>query len=112
MTAPIRLRLSRAKGFDLQAHSIATNGLAAMSVSRPGKWGNPYRVDPPEHAVELYRSHIDDCMAGAPARRALLEALRDLRGKNLACWCAPGAPCHADVLLGLANSRVACEAAP
>ena len=27
-----------------------------------------------------------------------------LRGKNLACWCKPGQPCHADVLLELANS--------
>lgn len=27
----------------------------------------------------------------------------ELRGKNLACWCKPGAPCHADVLLELAN---------
>ena len=26
-----------------------------------------------------------------------------LRGKDLACWCPPGAPCHADVLLLLAN---------
>jgi hypothetical protein len=27
-----------------------------------------------------------------------------LRGKNLACWCALDQPCHADVLLELANS--------
>lgn len=27
----------------------------------------------------------------------------ELRGKNLACWCKPGDPCHADVLLELAN---------
>jgi len=26
-----------------------------------------------------------------------------LRGKNLACWCALDQPCHADVLLELAN---------
>ena len=25
--------------------------------------------------------------------------LPELRGKNLACWCKPGHPCHADVLL-------------
>jgi hypothetical protein len=29
--------------------------------------------------------------------------LSDLRGKNLACWCKQGIPCHADVLLELAN---------
>jgi hypothetical protein len=27
----------------------------------------------------------------------------ELRGKNLACWCKPDQPCHADVLLELAN---------
>lgn len=25
------------------------------------------------------------------------------RGKNLACWCKLDSPCHADVLLKLAN---------
>ena len=29
--------------------------------------------------------------------------VKDLRGKNLACWCKPGEPCHADILLKLAN---------
>ena len=29
----------------------------------------------------------------------------ELRGKNLACWCPLGSPCHADVLLELANKR-------
>jgi len=39
-----------------------------------------------------------------PARRsALLHRLPELRGKDLACWCRPGEPCHADVLLELAN---------
>lgn len=28
-----------------------------------------------------------------------------LRGKNLACWCKPGTPCHADVLLKAANKK-------
>ncbi|WP_375453762.1 hypothetical protein [uncultured Methylobacterium sp.] len=37
----VRLRLSRAKGFDLQAHSLAVNGLPAVVVARPTKWGNP-----------------------------------------------------------------------
>lgn len=33
----------------------------------------------------------------------LEKARRELRGKNLACWCALDQPCHADVLLELAN---------
>lgn len=45
MTAkPVRLQLSRKKGFDLQALSLETNGLPAVSVARPSKWGNPFRV--------------------------------------------------------------------
>ena len=39
---PVRLRLSRAKGFNLQDHSLATNGLSAVNVARPSKWGNPF----------------------------------------------------------------------
>jgi hypothetical protein len=34
-----------------------------------------------------------------------------LRGKNLACFCALDSPCHGDVLLGLANRPIKCEAA-
>jgi hypothetical protein len=29
-----------------------------------------------------------------------------LRGINLACWCALDAPCHADVLLRMANAAL------
>lgn len=36
-------------------------------------------------------------------RGVMLRGLPTLRGKNLACWCKPGEPCHADVLLELAN---------
>jgi len=43
-------------------------------------------------AVEMFRQHI------APT----LD-LEPLRGKDLACWCAPDVSCHADVLLLLAN---------
>lgn len=43
---------------------------------------------------------------------SLDEVQAELRGKNLACWCALDAPCHADVLLELANAPITCEAAP
>jgi hypothetical protein len=42
MIAPVRMQLSRAKGFNLQAASLALNGLAAVKVTRPGKFGNPF----------------------------------------------------------------------
>lgn len=117
MTRPVRLRLSRARGFDLQAHSHAINGLPAVNVARPTKWGNPWRVGEAVYvglssrrrkagmtaseAVEKYRQR--ECV---PHRSA--EIVRELRGKNLACWCQPGEPCHADVLLELANRSI-CE---
>lgn len=42
----------------------------------------------------------------APGRRPTLgEIKRELRGKDLACWCPLGQPCHADVLLELANGK-------
>jgi hypothetical protein len=44
MIKPVRLQLSRAKGFSLQALSLATNGLPVRSVARPGPWGNPFIV--------------------------------------------------------------------
>lgn len=40
----------------------------------------------------------------AETRAAMVAALETLRGKNLACWCPLGQPCHADVLLELANA--------
>jgi hypothetical protein len=50
-------------------------------------------------AVALFREHV---LGDA----ALLTAVRrELRGRDLACWCKPGEPCHADVLLELANPK-------
>jgi hypothetical protein len=42
-------------------------------------------------------------VATEPPSRDLLRS--ELGGRNLACWCAPNGPCHADLLLALANSR-------
>ena len=112
---PVRIVLSRRAGFDLQAVSHAVNGLPAQSVARPGKWGNPFSIA--DVAAEL---GIDARAAQAEAvarhgrwlRGELsiektppsLEAIRaELTGKNLACWCAQGTPCHADALIALAN---------
>lgn len=121
MTSPIRLQLSRRKGFDLQAHSLATNGLSAVNVARPSKWGNPWKVGDTflfvnaGGRVQARRSGMTQAEAvekfryrECPPPRSW-EIIRDLRGKNLACWCKPGSPCHADILLELAN-RPICEA--
>lgn len=114
---PVRLQLSRQRGFDLQAMSRARNGLPAKRVTRPGPWGNPFAIadiaarhglDPEAaqaKAVELcglwLRGELADAEAGEPPSRERIRA--ELGGHNLACWCRPGTPCHADVLIALAN---------
>jgi len=86
--APVRLQLSRLRGFNLQDLSQATNGLPAVNVARPSKWGNmfkvgndhsyyggpDYAVATAEHCVELYRRTMD-ATPGSP--------LHQLRGRNL-----------------------------
>lgn len=54
-------------------------------------------------AVELYRRALEATyvMPDGPLNREFY--LGELRGKNLACWCPLDQPCHADVLLDLAN---------
>lgn len=114
---PERIQLSRAKGWRMPPDSV--------KVSRPGRWGNPYRVEifGRQLALDLYRNslegfwspglvqHLSDalvleayeCHQGLRDRVRILD-VRELRGKNLACWCEAGESCHADVLLELANA--------
>ncbi len=114
---PVRLQLSRAKGFNLQAASATANGLLAVNVARPSRWGNPWTADQywdagysgssivaAQHCVDAYRAWLcgeRHWAHAAPA--AAVPDLSHLRGRNLACWCKLGDPCHADVLLELAN---------
>lgn len=70
----------------------------AVYVGRPTKWGNPFIVGKHgtrDQVVEAYRLWL---LRGNPLR----EQLGELAGRDLVCWCAP-APCHADVLIALAN---------
>ena len=54
-----------------------------------------------EDCVLAYRIYLD--YAGIEAREGWWPQPKDLRGKNLACWCSEG-PCHGDVLLEKANA--------
>jgi hypothetical protein len=48
----------------------------------------------------------DGVTAGIPEKKkAILDGLGELRGKDLACWCKEGECCHGDVLLKLANTK-------
>jgi hypothetical protein len=129
VTQPVRLQLSRRKGFNLQALSLATNGLAAVNVARPSRFGNPVtredietlqkildeacgmtRFSRPwqELAVKCFDGWIGGDIPELGEAPTNEEIARELRGRNLACWCQPGTPCHADVLLALANWPI-CE---
>lgn len=114
---PDRITLSRAKGWRMPENTV--------KVDRSTRWGNPFVVHHPgskmerpmtaEMAVMSFRSVLEKSAAWfpvplpwpkgkIPAQMTTVEdVVRELRGKNLACWCKPGTPCHADVLLELAN---------
>jgi hypothetical protein len=90
---PIRVQLSRKKGYKMPPNTV--------KVTRPGKWGNPFKVGPdetPHFAVACYRDHLRE-------HPEITEAARlELKGKNLACFCKLTDECHADVLLEIANA--------
>ena len=70
----------------------------SVYVGRPTKWGNPYHMGihgTREEVIQRYRDWLLD-------NEELMRSLSELRGRDLSCWCAP-LPCHADVLLELAN---------
>lgn len=90
---PRRIRRRRTKGWKTPPNTVY--------VGRPTMFGNPFIV-----GVNAASA------AGAKAafgwfvrrdRRLWRWARKTLRGKNLACWCPLGTPCHADVLLAIAN---------
>ncbi len=97
MTRPIRVTLQRTKGWRMPPNTV--------SVARPSPFGN---------YAGPTRRHFEEDLAGmSNADKAFyLDKVATLRGKNLACWCKPGAPCHADVLLALANAPTPDAPAP
>lgn len=110
--APVRIQRKRTKGWRMPD--------GAIYVGRPGKWGNDYRpgqktwhnaterfeyVRDVEHAVRLYREMWEhwlatDTLVGGISPWTVFEPLQF---HDLACWCPLDRPCHADVLLELAN---------
>lgn len=71
-------------------------------VGRPSRWANPWRLkdcSSREACLELYRR-----MAKIWGEYAIDDLRRELRGKDLACWCPVDKPCHADLLLEIVNA--------
>lgn len=105
-----RVQRRRTKGWRMPGNTVC--------VTRPTKWGNPF-VGPGAvlaHSQWLrsgWRTIIgvvgrDDLEVectwmDCPGAVVLLEAIQELRGKNLACYCSLDKPCHADTLLKLAR---------
>ena len=115
---PKRIQRQRSKGWRMPPNTVY--------VGRPNKWGNPFRVGihgDRQECVGLYRRYLDgeiseedtswrndlyddpDLWCSPYLGKVLIfvSALEDLRGKDLCCWCPLDQPCHADVLLELAN---------
>ena len=115
---PDRIQRKRTKGWRMPPNTVY--------VGRPTKWGNPFdfRRCGRKQAVRLFRrllkssqskvydsikdEHGNENPLGALKVIVLRETMRrdmhELRGKNLACWCPLDQPCHADVLLEVANA--------
>lgn len=91
---PKRIQRKRVKGWRMPENTV--------SVTRPGKWGNPYKItDYPyksiDQILEAYRTYVNDQMS-----MGILD-ISELRGKDLACFCPLHLKCHADILLEIAN---------
>ena len=101
MSDPKRIQRKRTKGWRSPSNTVY--------VGRPSKWGNPHAcgvgssASPHRsriHVVEQFREYATSRVKWD------LRWLDELRGKDLACWCPLNQPCHADVLLEIANSAV------
>lgn len=103
---PARIQRKRTKGWKMPE--------GVVYVGRPTKWGNPltagmWKNYTAADAVRDFKKWVTrdltvasfDNACGVPP--SLTEIRSELRGKNLACWCPLDQPCHADVLLKLAN---------
>ena len=95
--SPMRVQRRRVKGWKKPENTVC--------VDRTTVWGNPFKADWPEGgkdrawAVGAFRGYYH---ADSEYRAAVI---RQLRGKNLACFCSLDGPCHADVLLEWANDQ-------
>ncbi len=99
----------------------------AIYVGRPSAWGNPFPVAtgsdelfPRADSIRMFRELVVDGVtwwgrepddrhrftrrSSGPLRVPTVDEIRrGLAGRDLVCWCPPDVPCHADVLLELAN---------
>ena len=89
---PQRHQRTRRKGARLPSSVVV--------VTRPTKWGNPHPLG--LGRAEAVRRYREDLLAGRLAV-TVEDVKRELRGRDLACYCPLDALCHADVLPTVAN---------
>jgi hypothetical protein len=100
MEKPKRIQRKRTKGWKMPPNTVY--------VGRPTKWGNPYfsfghlTAEDRERYTHSYRRWIQ---ANQRSTERFKLPLSELRGKDLACWCPLDQPCHANVLLEIANAE-------
>jgi len=68
-------------------------------IGRPGKWGNPFIIGVDGTRDEVIQKYIN----WLEEQPELLNAIYELKGKILGCWCSPKA-CHGDILAEIANN--------
>lgn len=92
---PKRIQRKRTKGW--------RKPLDAVIVDRTSQWGNDFVVGVDgtrEECIAKYREYFIK-----PTLQVYgMAYFEELRGKDLACWCPLDQPCHADILLELANA--------
>lgn len=96
---PKRIQRQRTKGWKMPANT--------RCVTRPGTFGNPFDTAAMFRAwmVRLLDRGPTPAMDSEEAKRmgVIAARIKELRGKNLACYCSLDRACHADVLLEYAN---------
>ena len=97
---PSRIQLKRTKGWKMPA--------GALKVDRTTRWGNPFTAADCGSVAIAVANHGRWMRGEIPAPGGVEPPSREeirgaLGGHDLACWCAVGTPCHADLLLTLAN---------
>jgi hypothetical protein len=103
MTKPERIQLRRTRGWRMPPNTI--------KVDRSTRWGNPMQVRDGYSATQAVRDYelwlegkgVASGVAISKVPPRVEEIRLQLGGRNLACWCALGQPCHAEILLKIAN---------
>jgi hypothetical protein len=117
---PQRIQRQRTRGWRMPD--------GAIYVGRPSKWGNPFRIGEAVRLGEPLWAYIAETVPGGPRGLVSLKPTNaaqvvslheawiiqqphlmlttdELADHDLACWCPPHQPCHADVLLRIANQE-------